>query len=243
MAFLFTLFTDAAARALVVPGVSRGILGERITLGKAWSITYPRIPQMLLFYLLVALIGIGIGLAFWALSATGAEVLVVLLVLACVPGILLAVVFVGVAVSAIVLERISAAASFRRASALMRGSAWRLIGNFFVIYLVVSMITGAINGVPPGHLHDCRGVLVKPRSPRGCHDRVCGDLDCRPDDHLLLISRFSLHPHVCRPTHPDRRIRYRPSSSSRGCGQAVGVFLEIPSNPMPRPHGNGQSRN
>ncbi len=157
VAFLITLFTDAAARALVVPGVSRGILGERITLGKAWSITYPRIPQMLLFYLLIALIGIGVGLAFWALSATGAVALVGLLVFACIPGVLLAIVFVGVAVSAIVLERISATASFGRAFTLMKGSSWRLIGNFFVIYLVVWMIAGAINGVPQAILTTVAG--------------------------------------------------------------------------------------
>jgi hypothetical protein len=147
VAGLLLLVTDAAARVLVVPGVSRGILGERITLGKAWTITRPRIPQILLFYLLVSLFAVGIVFALAGLTAIGAEAIVVPLVLAAIPGTLLAVVLVGVAVSAIILERITAMASIKRAFVLVKGSAWRLIGNFFVIYLVLYMISGAITGV------------------------------------------------------------------------------------------------
>lgn len=147
VAVLLLIFTDAAARVLVVPGVSRGILGERITLGKAWSITRPRIPQILFFYFLVSILAVGFVLALQGLVAIGAVALVVPIAIVAIPGGLLAIVMVGVAVSAIILERISAVASFRRAFSLVRGSAWRLIGNFFVIYLVLSMVSGAITGV------------------------------------------------------------------------------------------------
>ncbi|MBN2176660.1 MAG: hypothetical protein JW722_03280 [Demequinaceae bacterium] len=147
VAVLVFIVTDAAARVLVVPGVSRAILGERITLGKAWSITRPRIAQILLLYLLITLMAVAVVLGIAGLAAVGAGAFSVILILAAIPGVLYLSVFMGVAVSAIILERIPATASLSRARSLMKGSAWRLIGNFIVISIILSIISNAITGV------------------------------------------------------------------------------------------------
>jgi len=141
------LVTDAAAKVVVVPGVSRAILGERIGLGKAWAIARPRFPQVLLFYFLSSLIGAGVYFSIVALIDAGAFALAVPLILVAIPGSLFAAVFLGIAISAIILERIGAAASFKRAFSLMRGSSWRLVGNLFIVGFVLNMVTGAIVGL------------------------------------------------------------------------------------------------
>lgn len=146
IAVILMIATDAAARTLVVPGVSRAILGERISLSKAWAIARPRIPHVLLLYLLITLGAVGYLLALVGLSFA-APFLAVLLALATIPGALYLSVLVGVAVSSLVLERISATAALSRAFSLLKGSAWRLIGNFFVVSLVLYLVNSAVSGI------------------------------------------------------------------------------------------------
>jgi hypothetical protein len=147
VAIVAYIATDAAARTLIIPGISRAILGERITLGRAWALSRPRIAQVLLLYLLIT-IGAGtVVLALVGLSYSGAAALVVLLVLALIPAGLYLSVLAGVAVSALVLERLSAPAALSRAHSLMKGNAWRLIGSFLVVSIVLYFVNSAVSTV------------------------------------------------------------------------------------------------
>ncbi len=146
-AALVYIGTDAAARTLVIPGVSRAILGERITLGRAWALSRPRLLHILLLYLLISLVAVAAILIVVGMASGGAGELAVLVGIALIPGALYLSVLAGVAMSAIVLERISAPAALSRAISLMRGSSWRLIGSFFVVSLVLYMINNAISAL------------------------------------------------------------------------------------------------
>ena len=147
IAALVYIGTDAAARTLVIPGVSRAILGERITLGRAWALSRPRLLHILFLYLLVSLIAVAAILLVFGMATGGALELAVFVGLALIPGGLYLSVLAGVAMSAIVLERISAPKALSRAIALMKGSSWRLIGSFFVISIIMYMINNAISAL------------------------------------------------------------------------------------------------
>lgn len=141
---VFGLATDLIARAIVVPGVSRGILGERISLKQAWSLARPRLPQLALLYLLAGFVGAALLLAFAGIALSGGPAIGALLYLALIPGSLYAGVLVGIAVSALVLERLSATRAIGRAFSLLKGSSWRLIGNLFVIGFVLYFVVLAL---------------------------------------------------------------------------------------------------
>lgn len=151
IALLSFLATDVAARAFVIPGVSKGILGQKITVGEAWAIARPRLPQLVALYVLgfVLFIGSYIGVIFLAvaLGSSGGVFFAVLLVIGYFVMLVLAFVVFTVAVNVVVLERLSAAASIGRATKLTRGSTWRLLGCSIVIGLVLGVIQSIFNQV------------------------------------------------------------------------------------------------
>jgi hypothetical protein len=155
IAFIVYVLADAAARVFVIPGVSRAILGERITLAKALGISRSRIGHVLLLYLLIALIGVagivGVSIVFAVIasagSASAAGILLFLLIVGLIPLIFMASVIANIAIAAIVLEKASALASLRRAMSLVKGSAWRLTGNILVIQIVVGIISQVVTNL------------------------------------------------------------------------------------------------
>jgi hypothetical protein len=151
IASIVFILADAAARVFVIPGVSRGILGQRLTLSQAWAIARPRIPQVLLLYLLVGLIAaggiLGIIIIAGGLGASGAEALAILIMIGLIPFVIMGTVVVYVAVAIVVLERSKASAALGRAYSLVKGNAWRLTGSILVIQLVVGIISQVVSAL------------------------------------------------------------------------------------------------
>jgi len=141
-----SLFASAATLVLCVV-VSRAVIGERATIGEAWRELRPQIGRLLLFLLVTGLIwlaGLGlVALALYGLAQLDGA-------LAVLGGLVLAPVFVfvyvrlGLATSALILERIGVIESLRRSWALSRGAFWRLFGIQLVTSLVVGFASGAL---------------------------------------------------------------------------------------------------
>jgi len=149
------LATDVTARALVVPGVSRAILGQRITLAQTWKALSGRLGQVFLLYLLVTLASVA-GIVLFALIAGGvgstgsfgATIVVILLgYLVLIVAAVCVAFLVGIALPALMLERLNAVASMRRAFTLLRGNFWRTFGSFLLIGFILSLINNAVSGV------------------------------------------------------------------------------------------------
>jgi hypothetical protein len=148
---------DSIARCLVVPGVSRAILGQRITLSQAWTLGRSRIPHLLLLYLYLILVVAGVGAVFVGLVAAAATVggagtgaiglVIFLLAVAAIPGFLFLVVIANVAPIAVILEGEGAAAAIRRTVRLLKGSMWRYTGISLVLAIILSVISNAFSGV------------------------------------------------------------------------------------------------
>lgn len=151
VAILSWFATDMLATAIVLPGVSHAALGERISLGRAWSIVAPRVGHLLLVYLamfvasmiLMALIIVPIVIAsddsrgvVAILSMTIGGALVI--VFGVTAGVYLPVVR-----GAIILERVSAVAGVKRAVHLLKGRFWWTV----LILLVVGTITGMVSQI------------------------------------------------------------------------------------------------
>ena len=155
VAIVLLLATDVTARALVVPGVSRAILGQRITLAQTWKALSGRLGQVFLLYLLVTLASVA-GIVLFALIAGGvgstgsfgATIVVILLgYLVLIVAAVCVAFLVGIALPALMLERLNAVASMRRAFTLLRGNFWRTFGSFLLIGFILSLINNAVSGV------------------------------------------------------------------------------------------------
>ncbi|WP_029210746.1 hypothetical protein [Arsenicicoccus bolidensis] len=141
-----SLFASAATLVLCVV-VSRAVIGERATIGEAWRELRPQIGRLLLFLLVTGLLwlaGLGlVALALYGLAQLDGA-------LAVLGGLVLAPVFVfvyvrlGLATSALILERIGVIESLRRSWTLSRGAFWRLFGIQLVTSLVVGFAAGAL---------------------------------------------------------------------------------------------------
>ena len=155
VALILFLATDAAARALVVPGVSRGVLGQRITFAQTWKILRGRIGQVLLLYLLISLASVA-GILLFALVAggvgstgnPGAMIIVILFgYLVLIAAALCGSFVVGIALPVLMLERVNAIAAMRRAITLVRGNFWRQFGSFLLISLILGVVSNAVSGI------------------------------------------------------------------------------------------------
>ncbi len=155
VAFLALILADAAASAVVAPGVSRAVLGERITVGEAFKALGPRVGQLLLLWLissvvvLLAMVPGGIAMVIGAQSgddttiALGLFAMFALGVVVALPVYLIG----AVARCVIVLEQKGAIASIRRTIGVIRGRFWWTVLIVIVTGLLVGIITGIFQQV------------------------------------------------------------------------------------------------
>ncbi len=152
VAGLLSILADVLARAIVAPGVSRAILGERITLSTAWGMVRPRLWRVIGLYgtaMAVSAILLGVFFTLIALSAinnsTGALAIVLIIgIPLMIAGVFLYEVGMGVAVPLIVLERGGVFASIRRTARLLRGRFWWTVLIAFVAGLLVNVAASTL---------------------------------------------------------------------------------------------------
>lgn len=149
VAVLSWFAADMFATAIVLPGIARAVLGEKISLAQAWKSLVPRIPQLLLLYVIVgvgtllvsllALIPMIIGIVQDnpGLAAIGWLLYFVLLLpLAVVLGV-----YLPAARGALVLERVSAVASLRRGVHLMKRRFWWTVLILVVCVTILGFVS------------------------------------------------------------------------------------------------------
>jgi hypothetical protein len=155
LAALLWLLTDALSRAIVAPGVSRAILGERISLGQAWSQLRSRFWRVIGLYAVatgagaVALVAFFLLIGLAALDPSGGAVvgIVVIGVPAAIGMALLYQIGMGVAAPMIVLERGGVFASIRRTFRLLRGRFWWTVLIAFVAGLLIGIASQIVQFV------------------------------------------------------------------------------------------------
>ena len=149
------LLSDAFARGIVAPGVARAVLGERISLGKAWGILRARVWPVLGLYALATAamlvpLAIVVGLGALALQDDTGVAFLGVMVIALVllyPVALVYSVFMGVALPLVVLERGGVMASARRTFALIRGRFWWSVLIAFVASTLIGVVSGVLSNV------------------------------------------------------------------------------------------------
>lgn len=140
---------DMLATAIVLPGIARAVLGERISLAEAWKMLVPRLPQLLLLYVIVGAASLVLAaLAFTpffvgiAQENTGLIILgVFLLVVVFLPVTVVVSIYMPAARGALVLERVSAIAAVRRATHLMKRRFWWTVLILFVCGTILGFVT------------------------------------------------------------------------------------------------------
>jgi hypothetical protein len=147
LVLLLELIGELILTGLITMVIGRGVLGQRVSIGQAWSLTRSRLWALLGATVLTVLIVIGLWIP-WII------ILVVLVaahldVAAVVWGILgalatlavtaLAAVRLSLAVPATVLERCGPAAALRRSWGLTRRSFWRIFGILLLTWIVVGL--------------------------------------------------------------------------------------------------------
>jgi hypothetical protein len=150
-ALLAQILADAAASAVVAPGVSRAVLGERIGIGAAFKVLGPRVGQLLLLWListllvLLAMVPGGIAVVIGIQSGDGLTIgLGVLAMLALGLVVALPVYLLGaVARCVIVLEQKGAIAAIRRTLRVIRGRFWWTV----LIVLVTGLLVGIVTSI------------------------------------------------------------------------------------------------
>lgn len=141
--------TDMFATAIVLPGIARAVLGEKITLGQAWKTLVPRIPQLLLLYLIVGagtVVVSAIALLPTILGITqdnGALMVFgwFLYFLFLVPLAMVLGVYLPAVRGALVLERVPAVAALRRGIHLMKKRFWWTVLILFVCVAILGVVT------------------------------------------------------------------------------------------------------
>lgn len=150
-AVLSWVVSDALATSIVYPGVARGMLGERVSLGAALKAILPRIGHVLLFSVIASIpilvvaggaLAVLVGASSGSDEAFGATILMVLAILFLVVMPLAATITVysAVARGAILLEKSNAFQAIGRAFRLVPGRFWWSV----LIIIVVGMIVGAV---------------------------------------------------------------------------------------------------
>jgi hypothetical protein len=145
---------DAFARTMIIPGIAQGVLGQRTTLKKAWASSVPRLPQVLLLYLLtlvasiVLLVVFALVVGLFALGGSGTAILGILLgYLLIGAGAMCMALLTGIALSVVVLERVTAVVAIRRTFTLLKKNFWRIFGSFLLVGVILYFVSGAITGV------------------------------------------------------------------------------------------------
>lgn len=149
---ILLLLSEVVSRAIIAPGIARAVLGERISLGTAWSMLRKRMGPLLGLYGLSALAMIVptvIFIALYALALTddsGAGALLLLFVGFPVMFIVALAynIFIGVAVPVIVLERGTVTGAFGRTFRLIKGRFWWTVLITFVVSLLVGIASSIL---------------------------------------------------------------------------------------------------
>jgi len=155
LAVVAALLADVFSSAIVAPGVARGVLGERITLGEAWRAVRPRIGALLLLYviatsaLLLAFVpGVAVLIGGAASDSIGTTLLGLLLMLVLgIPAGVAVSTIGGIARPTLVLERRSAVSAIRRSLTLIRGRFWWSILIVFVATVIIGLVSSVIQQV------------------------------------------------------------------------------------------------
>ncbi len=152
LAGILLLLSEVISRAIIAPGVARAVLGERISLGTAWTLLRARLGPLLGLYglaTLAMLVPTIIFVALYALALTdssGAAALLLLFVgfpLMAVVAIVYNI-FIGIAVPVIVLERGRVGAAFGRTFRLIKGRFWWTVLITFVVGLLVGIASSIL---------------------------------------------------------------------------------------------------
>jgi hypothetical protein len=161
---------DAFARAIVAPGVARAVLGERISLGGAWTAMRARFWQILGLYGIAAAVTIVPLTLFVVLIAVAAAdhsgiALAVVLVIGIPVMLAWALLYgvgMGVSVPVVVLERGGIIASVRRAIRLLRGRFWWTVLIGFVAGVLINIATTILQYA--GQFVGFIGIAVAPQN-------------------------------------------------------------------------------
>ncbi|TPW77209.1 glycerophosphoryl diester phosphodiesterase membrane domain-containing protein [Schumannella soli] len=163
------LVVTAIIQGLVTLEVARGTLGERLRLGGMWRRIRPRVGALIGWVSLftgvnIVVIG-GFAAALFALGSLGEAAIGVAIALAVILALAYAVVgaWLGVKLiyvpSAITLERLGVRAAIRRSWTLIRGSFWKTLGIYLLVYVIyyaasqiISTPLGIVLGVVGGLL-------------------------------------------------------------------------------------------
>ncbi|MDT7572945.1 MAG: hypothetical protein QOE05_3119 [Actinomycetota bacterium] len=148
---LVTALATVILTGVVTVVAGRGVLGEPITLGEAWSVVRSALGRLIGLSLLIALLvygslAVGVTLAIVLVAALGPVSLVV--------GLPVAIAAVGLTVylycrlalapCSLILERAGIRTSLRRSGVLVGGAWWRVFGVLLLAWFVAMIVANVI---------------------------------------------------------------------------------------------------
>jgi len=168
IAVLSWFAADLLATAMVLIGISRAVLGEKVTFAAAWKQLLPRIPQLLLLYVLTGVVFLVAGLLSSLLmiggiisDAPGATSFGVFLMFGLLfPFGLVISVYLPAARGALVMERVNVVAAARRSIAIMKGRFWWTVLILMVCVVAVGVVSNIVQTA--GQFLGLFGILLMP---------------------------------------------------------------------------------
>ena len=151
LSFLLSFLSGVVLAGVITSVVGKGVLGEPMTLGQAWTSVRPLLLRLLGLAVVVLLIVYGVFvLAVAAAVALGAAAGGPGIALGILLGLAVAVLSVylyvrlALAPSVMVLERSSIRTSLRRSAALVKGDWWRVFGILLLVLVITSFISQVV---------------------------------------------------------------------------------------------------
>lgn len=148
---VLTLLVQLVLTGLLTVVVSRAVIGQRLSIGEAWTAVRGRVPALLGAAALTTLAVIGVILVAIApavaVTVLGAPLAVVVLAwIATVFVVIAAIAYVyttfALAGPAVVLERLGPVAGIARSRTLVRHSFWRVFGILLLAAIITVVLTG-----------------------------------------------------------------------------------------------------
>ncbi|RKE19329.1 glycerophosphoryl diester phosphodiesterase membrane domain-containing protein [Streptomyces sp. TLI_171] len=139
------------AAGLLTPVVGNAMLGRETSPREAWTQLRPQLGRVIGLYLLIVVIllaalGVPVGLLSLLAAASGQAAWLVLLPFAVLPAVWLSISLL-LALPALVLEKQTVPGALKRSWRLVRGSWWRIFGLLLVFSVVLFLVT-QILGTP-----------------------------------------------------------------------------------------------
>ncbi|WP_297081618.1 hypothetical protein [uncultured Demequina sp.] len=153
VAVVALLLADVLSSSIVAPGVARAVLGERISLGTAWTQMRRRLGSLMLLYVLTTLSYVVLMLIIvapviaWDGSSGAILLMLAATLLVLVPAGLVITIGQGIARAMIVLEGISAPRAIARTFRLIRGRFWWSVLIVFVTALLINVVASVLQYV------------------------------------------------------------------------------------------------